>query len=140
MKEITKIKIKFYSIVAAVFLIIIFLLTCYYQIMQYDRRPAFNAIDGIVAVRRIVKNDLDYLKMKDNLYLCKDGKGAELITNEFASYKNYDGITDPNHSDDDSIFKHSTVVTKDGKEMMTYAGVLEVPEGKFHFIVLKEFE
>ena len=138
--NVLKLKIKFYSIVAAVFLIIIFLLICFYQIKQYDRRPAFNAIEGIVAIRRIEKNDLDYIKIKDNLYLCKEDKGAKLLTNEFASFKSHVDVTDHSNSYNGSIFKDTIVITKNGKKMITNAGQFDVLEGRFYFVGLKEAE
>ena len=140
MSEAQKSKIKLYSIIVAVCIAVILLLVCFYQLKQYDRSPHFNAAEGIVAVRRVVKNDLDYLQMKDNLYLYKEGNGAKLFTEEFVSYEGYNGETNPNDMDDmgGNIFKDAAVVTKDGKTMKTYEGELVVPEGKFYFLVLKD--
>jgi len=141
MKEITKYKIQFYSIVVAIFLLIILIFICHYQIKQYGRRPAFNGIEGVFLVKRLAKSDLNYIKIKDNLYLCKDGKGVEMLKSEFDSFAS--PIEEANlYGDDDgaNVFKGAIVITKDGKQMKTSAGCLDVPEGHFHFVGLKEYE
>ena len=141
MKQITKYKIQFYSVVSAVFIFIIFIFVCHYQIKQYNMRPAFNGIEGIALVRRFAKSDLDYMKIKDNLYLCKDGKGVEMLKSEFDSFASpIEEVCLYGGDDAVNTFKGAIVITKDGEIMITSAGCLDVPEGHFHFVGLKEYK
>ena len=141
MKKITKYKIQFYSVVAAVFLFIIFIFICHYQIRQYSRRPDFNGIEGVFLVKRLVKSDLNYIEIKDNLYLCKDGKGVEMLKSEFDSFASpIEEVYLYGGDDGANAFKDAIVITKDGKQMKTSAGCLDVPEGHFHVVWLKEYE